>query len=144
MGQKYLQADETVVTDHGETRVPDADVYDRGLRGHRSTQNALARWVKGQGLEPLSPALGDPPFDLGWWDDQVFVVAEVKSLMPWNETGQIRLGLGQILEYVHRIGRHHDQVMGVLAVESKPTDPIWKDLCATNGIQLTWPPFGSP
>lgn len=69
-----------------------------------------------------------------------------------NETWQIRLAIGQVLDYVHTLDslRRVDSlpphwmgvraVRGVVAVERQPHKPgHWKGLCDKLGIILTWP-----
>jgi len=63
----------------------------------------------------------------------------VKSLTRGNETGQLRLGLGQVLHYAMLLGGNGRQVRAVLAVERTPTDPRWISLCAAHGVTLVWP-----
>ncbi len=88
----------------------DPAAVERALAGHRRTQNALAKFIAGRGLKPLSPD-GTPDFDLAWEDGRVLFVAEVKSVTDINEEGQLRLGLGQVLRYRHALaGRRHGRV----------------------------------
>jgi hypothetical protein len=63
----------------------------------------------------------------------------VKSLTAANERGQLRLGLGQVLDYTHSF-----QLVGlkvrVLCVERPPSDSsYWLELCSRLGVQLVWP-----
>ena len=111
---------------------------ERGLRGHATTQNSLANYVKTIGCEPRSPRSGEPNFDLAWKDGQDIWVAEVKSLTNKNEEKQLRLGLGQVLRYGHLLGDKH-KVHLVLAVERQPSDKSWIELCSALGISLVWP-----
>jgi hypothetical protein len=47
-----------------------------------------------------------------------------------NEEEQLRLGLGQVLWYRHRLQRMgHPKVVAVLVPERPPRDPSWADLC---------------
>jgi hypothetical protein len=136
----YRPADERATISTGTPAQVDPDIVDRGTRGHRVTQNALAAHLPSRGLTPLSPGLGDPAFDVGWWDQDTLHVAEVKSLSEANETGQLRLGLGQLLDYEDTIRRSGRKTRPVLAVEGEPSTPRWQDLCAHHGVTLTWPP----
>lgn len=111
----------------------DPDKVDRGLNGHRKTQDALADWLSAQGIEPLSPT-GVPTFDLAWRVGGELFVGEVKSLMPENEVHQIRLAIGQVLEYGHRL-----DATPVVILERKPTDEMWLDLTRRLDIWLVWP-----
>ena len=67
------------------------------------------------------------------------MVVEVKSLTGANEAGQIRLGLGQVLDYEHRLLWNDDYVRPILAVERKPAAEHWKRLCEAHGVALVWP-----
>ena len=66
-------------------------------------------------------------------------VVEVKSLSPSNETQQLRLGLGQVLDYQDRLLMRHPNVRSVLAVSAPPSDHRWLDLFERNGVTLIWP-----
>jgi hypothetical protein len=94
----------------------------------------LAEALLAQGLLPLSPAHGQPAFDLAWRIGDRLYVAEVKSLVLVNEAHQVRLGIGQVLDYAHSLG-----AFPALALESRPQDPRWSALCAQLGIALLWP-----
>ena len=123
----------------------DPDKVDRGTTAHKDTQDALAEALRNVGLKPRSPQLGDPAFDIAWRDDNaegVAFICEVKSLTSENETGQIRLAIGQVLDYVHTLDslRKADSlpphwkdvhaVRPVVAVERHPTEDVrWTDLC---------------
>lgn len=113
----------------------------RALAGHADTQNALADFVSSFGFEPLSPVGNAAAFDLAWDTGAELWLAEVKSLSAENETLQLRLGLGQVLEYAdlqrRRLGR---PVRPVLAVQAKPSADHWTDVCASAGVTLTWAP----
>jgi hypothetical protein len=133
------------------------DKIDRGTTAHKETEKALAEALRKANLKPRSPKPGDPAFDIAWRNDDVKGVAvafigEVKSLTDENETWQIRLAIGQVLDYVHMLDslRKVDSlpphwkgvhaVRGVVAVERQPTKvDHWTGLCEKLGIILTWP-----
>ena len=133
----------------------DPDKIDRGTTAHKDTQDALAEALRDVGLKPRSPKPGDPAFDIAWWGgdaEGTAFVCEVKSLTDENETGQIRLAIGQVLDYVHTLDslrkagslpphwRGVHAVRGVVAVERRPTEDVrWTSLCEEHGIILTWP-----
>lgn len=73
-------------------------------------------------------------------------VAEVKSLTEDNEVRQLRLGLGQVLNYAHLLGWPGVKTnQPVLAVEHRPADEYWVDLFKKHDVILTWPDqFGEP
>lgn len=127
-------------SERSEPFAVDPDVIDRGLQGHVDTQNQLEAAAAAAGMATFSPGPADLNFDLAWrqMDGTVFV-AEVKSLTASNQTGQIRLGLGQILDYAHALRNVGEQVVAVLAVEAEPQSGRWLDVCASVGVQLVWP-----
>ena len=64
-------------------------------------------------------------------------VAEVKSITDDNEEEQLRLGLGQVLRYRHRLERlGHNRVVAVLVPERAPRDASWADLCRELQVAL--------
>lgn len=140
VGGAYRAADEQAAVAQTDPFSVDPAIRERGLRGHATTQNALASYVSTAGLDPRSPKAGEPNFDLAWEDGQIVFVAEVKSMSFSNEEKQMRLGLGQILRYRQVLSRLGRPVIGVLAVEREPTDPGWKVLCNEVGVVLVWPP----
>jgi hypothetical protein len=118
----------------------DPDLLDRGTTAHKDIQDALAAALEDYGIEPLSPQGGDPQFDIAWIQDDVAFITEVKSLTVANEERQLRLGLGQVLSYIHVLDWPHvDDVRAVLAVERQPTADYWETLCSEYGVLLTWP-----
>lgn len=68
VGLAYVSADESGAVAEREPFATDPDVVERGTRSHARLQNRLAADVPSSGLVPLSPAAGDPPFDLAWRD----------------------------------------------------------------------------
>jgi hypothetical protein len=137
-GQKYVPVDENAATSAREPFSIDPNLVDRGLRGHTATQNALAAFVGGSVRKPRP---GEPQYDLAWQSGDVLYVAEVKSLTLANEERQLRLGLGQVLRYVHLVAGQAAEVRPVLAVERRPSDETWLHLCESLGVTLVWPPF---
>lgn len=120
-----------------------ADLIDRGTKAHQDLEVELANYLREQGLSPLSPRIHDQPFDVAWQAGRVLYICEVKSLTNQNEESQLRLGLGQLLSYLHRTDIEHwpdaDSKWGVLAVERAPTCADWLDICAERRVTLTWP-----
>ena len=105
----------------------------------RITQNALAAFVQELEAEPRSPQSRDPNFDLAWERDDVVYVAEVKSLTLINQEQQLRLGLGQVLRFRHLLEQRSGRpTVGVLALERKPADDAWMQLCNALGIIVVW------
>jgi len=140
-GKRYIPRPRTA-SPEPTTRVfeVDPDLIDRGTTAHQELQDALAAAVEAHGLEPLEPESGDPQFDLAWKQDRVAFVVEVKSLTDANEERQLRLGLGQVLSYVHLLAWPDvDEVRAMLAVERKPVAEYWTTLCPEHDVILTWP-----
>jgi hypothetical protein len=82
-------------------------------------------------------------FDLAWeLDDGTVGIAEVKSNTEGNEAFQVRHGLGQVLDYGHRVNGRGFLPKLFLVLEAKPRDPAhWKALCAAHDVTLTWAPW---
>jgi hypothetical protein len=139
LGTIYRPADEDYSAGQRDPFAVDPAIVERGLRGHASTQNALASYLRKVGIEPRSPGAGDPNFDLAWEANGAAYVAEVKSLTPANQEKQLRLGLGQILRFRHVFEQQTGMpTMGVLALECRTTDESWVNLCSSLGIILVW------
>jgi len=138
-GQPYIEA-------HGGIEAPEAfftrnwDALDRATRAHAALQNELAAFVRSRGLETLTPRLGiDPGFDIGWRCSRGLVVAEVKTVTDQNRRQQVRLGLGQILDYRWHVAQvQPDAVLGVLATNDPMTE-VESSFCGASGITTTWP-----
>lgn len=135
----YQAANETPATQPREPFSVDPNEVDRALGAHAATQNALAEWVRSKGMTPLRPGGSAADFDLGWDDGATFNVAEVKSLTRGNETGQLRLGLGQVLHHAMLLGTNGRSIRPVLAIDGAPTDQRWIGLTAAHGVVLVWP-----
>jgi hypothetical protein len=67
------------------------------------------------------------------------VVVEVKSCTQGNQTQQLRLGIGQVLDYEDTLLARGHSVQPVLYLEEQPADPRWRGLAQRHGIQLIWP-----
>jgi len=138
-GQPYIEA-------RGGIEAPatavthDWDALDRATRAHADLQNRLADLVRSRGLGPVTPRPGiDPGFDVGWRCAHGLVVAEVKTVTPQNRRQQVRLGLGQVLDYRwHLTQTQPDPVLGVLAT-SEPMSEAEASFCTASGITPTWP-----
>lgn len=139
-GQQYVSANEDPAASAREQFIVDPDTVDRSNAAHARTQNALADRLSGRGIEVLSPRASDSQYDAAGRTADVFLVAEVKSLTLLNEERQLRLGLGQLLRYVHMLRVRELRIQPVLAVEREPSDTSWIGLRGAYGVQLTWPP----
>ncbi len=120
----------------------DPGAIERALAGHARTQNDLAEFLERRGILTLSPNQSPIQFDLAWELAGEIWVAEVKSLSEQNEAIQVRLAIGQVIDYAWRLReRHQRSVRKVVALEHPPDDPAWTAICDAGEIMLTWPPF---
>lgn len=136
--EKYTEPTIPVSRDYVDPYQPNFELIDRGNKAHRDLELRLCRMAKSKGFEPLKAREG-ADFDIGWRQADVLHVVEVKSLTPENETRQLRLGLGQVLQYAHKLKDLSKHVQPILAVERKPADLGWLDLCAALNVRLVWP-----
>ena len=84
-------------------------------------------------IDPRSRLPNEPNFDLAWETGGTVFVAEIKSITDDNEEEQLRLGLGQVLRYRHRLrGLGYGQVVAVLVPERAPRDSSWEELTRLN------------
>jgi len=104
-------------------------------------ERQLAESVREQGWAPLQPSVCDPPFDLAWFTSDIDIsVVEVKSINKRNEAKQLRLGIGQILDYAETMRRRGLSVTPMLHLSHPPTDERWTTICERAQITLTWAP----
>ncbi len=109
---------------------------DKATREHSDLQNEIAAALRSRSLEPQSPGLGEPQYDLVWRlpDGRVFV-CEVKSAKSSNKSQQFRLGLGQVLEYRYRLEDAFGlMVVPVLAVTT--ADSLSREVCERESVGL--------
>lgn len=141
-GAPYREVGPVEPVQGGEVVLRDLDGVDRGRREHFATQDALASLVAAAGLQPKMRPDAQCNYDLAWEEaDGTVVVAEVKSLTQENELFQIRHGLGQVLDYAHRLQTRGFTTRPVLVLERKPKAvDHWSGLCASSGVTLTWAP----
>ncbi|WP_244942124.1 hypothetical protein [Streptomyces coelicoflavus] len=120
----------------------DLNHLDKATAAHEATVGALLAHLSGQGIEVRTHAPGSPAFDAGWSRGTDVFIAEVKSLTGAREDQQIRLGIGQVLDYAHQLRTAHPgrRLHPVLVLEKRPVDPRWSSLAHSAGIRLTWAP----
>jgi hypothetical protein len=135
----YRRANERPKTAAAAPFERDPNVMDRALGVHGRTQNALEGFLARAELRTWSPRPHEPDFDLAWRTKRTIYVAEVKSLNARNEIHQLRIGLGQVLEYRHQMTEHFPHVKAVLAIPRPPKNERWVQICADVGVQLVWP-----
>jgi hypothetical protein len=141
LGRPFRRRDEDVeVTSREAVTARDPDAAGRGLRAHNQMQNRLNDLVEAAGYIPIDPESPiDPAFDLAWFVEQTLFVVEVKSCTQDNQTQQLRLGIGQVLDYEDTLLARGYTVQPVLYLEQQPADLRWSGLTRRHGIQLIWP-----
>ncbi|WP_132197440.1 MULTISPECIES: hypothetical protein [Kribbella] len=136
-GTVYREAQVSPLSSGRQPFAVDPALVERGLRGHAATQNELARVLRTAGIEPRSRLPQEPNYDLAWEANGRVFVAEIKSITDDNEEEQLRLGLGQVLRYRHRLERlGYGPVAAVLVPERAPRDSSWRDLCRELEVAL--------
>lgn len=141
LGVKYRRANERPQSKQPEIFVRDPDALDRSTSKHAKTQNALSDFLEQHEFLCTVPKADEPQYDLGATDREGYVwVVEVKSIKRANEVHQLRLGLGQVLEYRARLEARYEEVRAVLAVSRVPADAdTWTSICESVGVTLVWP-----
>jgi len=110
------------------------DALDDSTRIHSDLQNALATYVSSLGIDPKSPKPYEPMFDLAWVYGETTVVVEVKSANDDNHRQQVRLGIGQVLEYVSVLNDASVGDYRPVLVLSEAPDPVDYLLAANTGV----------
>jgi hypothetical protein len=97
--------------------------------------------AKAAGYEVHAPGADDPvAFDLAWTSTTGQAVIEIKILSTTkSDAKQMRLGIGQVLDYQHQLRAAGADVCAILVVDRKPSGAHWLELCAKHGIQMAWP-----
>lgn len=137
----YRRADETTEPKAAVPSAPDPDLTARGTQWHARLQNQLADEAAARGTTPYAPPHGGPLFDIAWTTpDGAIVIVEVKSLPPGAETGQLRAGIAQLLDYADAFHEAGHAPRCVLWVERAPVEAErWTRICRRAGITLAWP-----
>ena len=118
-------------------RVTDGEATADGLAGHEDTVAKLDRLVRAAGYTPLYD--GAPRVDISWQTAEGLVIVEVKSVTAANETHQIRLALGQILDYAVELTQAGHTVLPAIAISGDIGPSRWGETCAAVGVQFTEP-----
>ncbi len=140
LGVRYRAARGNPAVRQAEAFTSDALAQERALAGHARVQNGLASHLRDQGFDVRSPAPHEPDYDLAWAGDQVAAVAEVKTLDGTNPVHQLRLGLGQVLQYRRELVDLYGHIfVAVLAVEYAPP-ALWLHVTEDAGVAISWPP----
>ena len=127
----------------GAVRDRDLLGLDQGTAAHEHTRFAFAKALARRGIVAEEAGRRSPRFDLGWVENNTVFVAEVKSLADPADPHQIRLGLGQVLDYAQRLrstGLNFD-VRGVVVLEREPVEADhWRATAREAGVNLVWGP----
>lgn len=121
----------------------DLDALDSATAAHEATVVALTEHLKQQGITARRPLRSVVRFDIGWSQGSAVFIGEVKSVNSTNQAQQIRLGLGQVLDYAYQLDSHRrrgDKVRPVLILEREPEDARWRGLAESLGVLLTYGP----
>ncbi|MDA8183586.1 MAG: hypothetical protein M0035_04045 [Actinomycetota bacterium] len=125
----------------GTPRSIDIDHWDAATEAHEKTLEQLRDFLHANGITPRNPFPRGPKFDAGWTYRRRKYIAEVKSLRGAQQDQQIRLGVGQILDYFERLRARGAALQPVLVLEQRPREPDhWLRLCNAHSIRLTWAP----
>ena len=122
-GVSYRRASSTdaTVPDRAPHEV-DLSKLDGATARHMSLQDELADQLLERGIEPRSPASWQPQFDLAFEHEGRHFVVEVKTGYPVSAQ-QVRLGVGQTLEYCHSLRNDKSAPRPVLLLEGEPPAP---------------------
>lgn len=113
----------------------DADTYRAGVKEHDRLCRTLIDHLAAEGVR-AGAGLHGIPVDLAWRDAEGRqFIAEVKSVVGDHEVEQLRLGLGQVLEYRHRLAARGIVATPVLVVSSCK-DPAWLAICGDSRVIL--------
>jgi hypothetical protein len=138
----FTPAGAAIIRRSSTATAADPDVYGRGVNAHRALLRKLARNVRAAGFAPREPRVPTPNWDLAWDTPSLTWIVEAKSLTPSNETHQLRLGLGQLLEFLSgmRAINPGATYKSALVVEYEPIrSGFWSRVCADVDVVLAWP-----
>ena len=134
-------ANEEVVVEMkiGERDAADPAARTAGLRRHAVAQNKLVRAYRDAGGQPF---VSKHNLDAAWTmpGSSTVFVAEVKGITKANEVGQLRLGLGQVIDFAVEVANSSGRpVHPILFVSTEPMAPRWDEKCGQGGVELAWP-----
>lgn len=109
----------------------DLDGLDARTDEHMKLQDIVSDALADLGLKPLSWRAPEPIYDLAFELDSMIVVVEVKTLGTGAHSQQMRLGLGQLLEYRHRLSEFHQRDVRGLLVASQLIPAPWPAIFAS-------------
>lgn len=121
----------------------DLSALERGSQAH---EDLLAALITHLAPTPVQ-RIDRPQVDAAWidvCDASTLHIAEVKSLTDTNQIQQLRLGVGQLLDYRQQLIR--SPVAGIanvkvhLITETRPADDRWIELAQAADLNLSWAP----
>ena len=118
--------------------VMDLDQLERKTAAHHQLVDAVAEAIEEAGRHPLSPLTSECAFDVAWEKSSVLNVVEVKTI-DRHEVQQMRLGLGQVLEYRQTMRSQGRKVKAHLVLSHEPTSMRMIAACEAVGVNLAWP-----
>ena len=104
---------------------------------HSKMENEIANFLRYKNIKPLGD--GWPPIDIRWKINNKLYIAEIKSINEFseNETHQLRIAIGQILEYKFKLENYCNQkVYRSLIIINNDVHKDWKDILIKAGINL--------
>lgn len=118
----------------------DLELRERRLRQHHELAAKVAEHLRAAGKVPLSPGALDCQYDLAWQAGRETVhLVEVKTITAKNEVQQMRLGLGQVLEYRETLRARGWRARAHLVVSRQPAAEGVARACAACDVSISWP-----
>ncbi|NJC86202.1 hypothetical protein [Planosporangium mesophilum] len=120
--------------DYPEVQPTSPAARERANAEHDALCRQLIAHLSKRGIE--AGELTSPPVDVAWRGaNNRQVIAEIKSCFDGNDTDQLRLGLGQLLEYRQRLAGAGVTADAILLV-TRVKDPFWYEICRSVDIRL--------
>jgi hypothetical protein len=105
-----------------------------GAEAHEALVDRIPDVARARGVLPRFTGL-DSEVDLWWRDGRGrVVIVEVKSTHSANAAHQIRLGLGQVIDYRTVIESHGQMVRAAVAVTGSVDVARWRAACDSAGV----------
>jgi hypothetical protein len=118
----------------------DLDELERRTREHQQLISSISAATRKHGYEPLRSVGTACQFDIGWIDGGgVLNVVEAKTTRAASERQQMRLGLGQVLDYREFVVRYSSRpVRAHLVLSRKPAQKFEHILqaCLSVGVNV--------
>ncbi|MDA7856358.1 DUF3578 domain-containing protein [Gammaproteobacteria bacterium] len=109
------------------------------FNSHKEMELELATILEKSGISPFQVSSG-PNVDLCWKSKLGLNIIEVKSINKHNEDHQIRIGIGQLLEYIHRFKKLGSDIENAyLCLTDEPRKALWSEVLEGVNIELITP-----